>query len=78
VEFRVSPSFGSSKEQRNLIFCSHGNPESALRSTLSELGLDYLDLYLMHFPVGAIALDYIAVGLLKALLYRQILFDFLL
>jgi hypothetical protein len=25
----------------------------------------------MHFPVGAIALDYVAVGLLKALLYRQ-------
>jgi len=38
----------------------HGSPESALKETLRELGLDHLDLYLMHFPVGAVGLDYAA------------------
>jgi len=31
----------------------HSNCEKGLKETLAELNLEYLDLYLMHFPVGA-------------------------
>ena len=31
----------------------HGSQcEQGLKETLNELGLEYLDLYLMHFPIG--------------------------
>jgi diketogulonate reductase-like aldo/keto reductase len=65
--------FGVSTTQTILIpltlaYFSHGNPKSALRTTLNELGLDYVDLYLVHFPVGAVALDYVAVRLVAFVL----------
>jgi diketogulonate reductase-like aldo/keto reductase len=63
MEFRVSTSWVIREEEDRANVGSHANPKSALRTTLNELGLDYLDLYLVHFPVGAIALDYVAVCL---------------
>ncbi len=50
---------------------SHGDPsivEAALNQTLEDLGIEYLDLYLMHWPVGSekgprkIHLDYVPVS----------------
>lgn len=42
----------------------HGDKcETGLKETLGELGLEYLDLYLMHFPVGdGKVFDHVAVG----------------
>jgi len=34
------------------LFFSHNNPEAALKETLQALGLTYLDLYIVHFPMG--------------------------
>ena len=34
------------------LYISHENCEQGLKETLDQLGLEYLDLYLMHFPVG--------------------------
>jgi diketogulonate reductase-like aldo/keto reductase len=31
---------------------SHADPEAALKETLQQLGLTYLDLYLVHWPMG--------------------------
>jgi glycerol 2-dehydrogenase (NADP+) len=30
----------------------HQKVEQGINETLKELGLDYIDLYLLHFPVG--------------------------
>ena len=52
--------------------CSHEDPalvEAGLQQTLEDLNLDYLDLYLMHWPVGSESgtrgnhLDYVEVML---------------
>jgi diketogulonate reductase-like aldo/keto reductase len=54
----------------SLLCSSHGDPslvEAALNQTLEDLGIEYLDLYLMHWPVGSekgpkkIHLDYVEV-----------------
>lgn len=31
---------------------SHDDAEKGVQDTLKELGLDYIDLFLLHFPVG--------------------------
>jgi diketogulonate reductase-like aldo/keto reductase len=30
----------------------HDDPEAGIKEALQELGLDYLDMFLVHWPVG--------------------------
>ena len=41
----------SSIASQNRVTHGRGNVEPALRKTLKDLGLEYLDMYMIHWPV---------------------------
>lgn len=49
-----SPSFNVNSFETQM-WCTYHDPERveyACRKSLENLGLDYIDLYIMHFPIG--------------------------